>query len=471
MPKHIQILSLFFLLISACSTTEHVPDLGSLYNALAMHEDPNRNPVIVIPGLLGSKLVDQDTGDRVWGTFGLGQVDPNKPSGARQFALPMGKGKKLEELRDNVKPDGALDRVVVNFLGIPFELNAYYNILQTLGVGGYRDEELGIAGAVDYGKNHYTCFQFAYDWRRDIVESAKELDHFIKTRAQYVQKETEKRFGIKLKKVKFDIVAHSMGGLVARYYLRYGAADLPEDGSLPKLTWAGAEHVEHLVIIGTPNAGSMDSLEDLIHGASIDSLFPSYPAAVLSTMPAMYELLPRGRHHPLLREDGQPVKDLYDPELWKSQQWGLADPKQDPILKFLLPDIESAKQRREIALDHQAKALRRARQFTSAMDVPAKPPTSLKLLLVAGDSEETKKTAQITPEGGVKIVGNGPGDGTVLRSSALMDERMADNLQSRLISPIHWSQVHFIFSDHLGLTKDPAFTDNVLYFLLESPRN
>jgi pimeloyl-ACP methyl ester carboxylesterase len=471
MPKPIHILSLFFLLISACSTGVQTPDLGGLYNALAMHEDPNRNPIIVIPGLLGSKLVDQDTGDRVWGTFGLGQVDPNTPTGARQFALPIGKGKKLKELRDNIKPDGALDRVVVNFLGIPLELNAYYNILQTLGVGGYRDEELGIAGAIDYGENHYTCFQFAYDWRRDIVESAKQLDRFIKTRAQYVQKETEKRFGIKMVKVKFDIVAHSMGGLVARYYLRYGAADLPEDGSLPKLTWAGAEHVEHLVIIGTPNAGSMDALHDLIHGASIDTLFPRYPAAVLSTMPSMYELLPRARHRPLLRENGQPVADLYDPELWKNQQWGLADPKQDPILKFLLPDIESAEQRREIALDHQAKALRRARQFTSAMDVPAKPPASLKLLLVAGDAEDTKMTAQINPEGGIKIVKTGPGDGTVLRSSALMDERKADDLNLRLVSPIHWDQVHFIFSDHLGLTKDPAFTDNVLYFLLESPRN
>jgi pimeloyl-ACP methyl ester carboxylesterase len=448
-----------------------MPDLGGIYNKLAMHEDPNRNPVIVIPGLLGSKLVDEDTGDRVWGTFGLGQVDPNTPTGARQFSLPMEKGKKLNELRDHVKPDGALDRVVVNFLGIPLELNAYYNILQTLGVGGYRDEELGMAGAVDYGKNHYTCFQFAYDWRRDIVESARELDHFIKTRAQYVQKETEKRFGIKMPKVKFDLVAHSMGGLVARYYLRYGAADLPEDGSLPKLTWAGAEHVDHLVIIGTPNAGSMDSLEDMIHGASVDSLFPRYPAAVLSTMPSMYELLPRGRHAPLLRADGEPVADLYDPELWKSHQWGLADPKQDPILKLLLPDIKSREQRLEIALNHQAKALRRARQFTSAMDLPAKPPASLKLLLIVGDAEETKKTAQISPEGGIKIVKTGPGDGTVLRSSALMDERMSGHLDRRLVSPIHWSQVHFIFSDHLGLTKNAAFTDNVLYFLLESPRN
>jgi pimeloyl-ACP methyl ester carboxylesterase len=291
MPKHIHILSLFFLLISACGTTQHVPDLGNIYNELAMHEDPHRNPVIVIPGLLGSKLVDRDTGEKVWGAFGLGQVDPNSPTGARQFALPMEKGKTLKELRDHVKPDGALDRVDVNFLGIPLQLNAYYNILQTLGVGGYRDEQLGVVGAVDYGENHYTCFQFAYDWRRDIVESAKELDHFIKTRAQYVQKETEKRFGIKMVKVKFDLVAHSMGGLVARYYLRYGTADLPEDGSLPQLTWAGAEYVDHLVIIGTPNAGAMTSLEDLIHGASIESIFPRYSAAVLSTMPSMYEAI------------------------------------------------------------------------------------------------------------------------------------------------------------------------------------
>ncbi len=436
-----------------------------------MHDDPHRNPVIVIPGLLGSKLVDQHTGDRVWGTFGLGQVDPNTPTGARHFALPMAKGKRLSELRDHVKSDGALDRVVVNFLRIPLELNAYYNILQTLGVGGFRDEQLSVAGAIDYGEGHYTCFQFAYDWRRDIVESARELDRFIKTREQYVQMEIEKRFGIKKAKVKFDLVAHSMGGLVARYYLRYGTADLPEDGSLPKLTWAGAEHVDHLVVIGTPNAGAMTSLEDLIHGASVDLLFSCYPAAVLSTMPSMYQLLPRARHFPLLQADGKPVPDFFDPELWIYQQWELADPKQDPVLRQLLPDVDSLEERREVALDHLDKALRRARQFPAAMDVPARPPESLKLLLIAGDAEQMKSTAKIVPGKGIKIIKTGPGDGTVLRSSTLMDERVSDHLNQRLVSPIHWDQGNFIFSDHLGLTKNPAFTDNVLFFLLESPRN
>jgi hypothetical protein len=81
--------------------------------------------------------------------------------------------------------------------------------------------------------------------------------------------------------------------------------------------------------------------------------------------------------------------------------------------------------------------------------------------LIAGDAEETKKTAQFDSRGRVTVKETGPGDGTVLRSSALMDERVASDLKT---------QVLFVFSDHLGITKDPAFTDNLLYFLLESPR-
>jgi triacylglycerol esterase/lipase EstA (alpha/beta hydrolase family) len=69
------------------------------------------------------------------------------------------------------------------------------------------------------------------------------------------------RFGIKDHDVKFDIVAHSMGGLVARYYLRYGTQDLPPDGSLPELTWAGAQYVDNLIMVGpltpAPSSPSM----------------------------------------------------------------------------------------------------------------------------------------------------------------------------------------------------------------------
>jgi hypothetical protein len=53
-----------------------------------------------------------------------------------------------------------------------------------------------------------------------------------------------------------------------------------------------------------------------------------------------------------------------------------------------------------------------------------------------------------------------------------MDERYTEGAKwsPRLVTPIKWSSVNFLFTDHLGLTKDPAFTDNVLYLLLEAPR-
>ena len=85
---------------------------------------------------------------------------------------------------------------VVNFIGFPVELNAYYNILSALGVGGYRDQGLSQAGVIDYGDLHFTCFQFDYDWRRDIVENAQALDRFIQEKTDYVKTEIKRRYGI-----------------------------------------------------------------------------------------------------------------------------------------------------------------------------------------------------------------------------------------------------------------------------------
>ena len=62
-----------------------------------------------------------------------------------------------------------------------------------------------------------------------------------------------------------------------------------------------------------------------------------------------------------------------------------------------------------------------------------------------------------------------PGDGTVLRTSAVLDERVGGHWQPRLKTPIGWRHVQFLFTDHLGMTADPAFSDNVLYILLEGP--
>jgi len=38
-----------------------------------------------------------------------------------------------------------------------------------------------------------------------------------------------------------------------------------------------------------------------------------------------------------------------------------------------------------------------------------------------------------------------------------MDERVGSNIKGRLKTPIQWSNVLFLFSDHLGLTTDPVW--------------
>lgn len=462
---------LLSLLVLGCGGSEYkTPDLGGLYSKAARRSHDDGNAVIVIPGILGSRLRDSESGQLVWGAFEKTTSNPETPGGARLVAIPMEKGLPLEELTDNVHSDGALDRVKVSLFGLPIELNAYINILSTLGAGGYLDESLASnqRNMIDYGDDHFTCFQFDYDWRLDNIENAKRLNDFIEEKRAYILKEYESR-GHPKDDVKFDIVAHSMGGLLTRYYLRYGADDLPEDGSIPEVTWKGAEHVDKVIIIGTPNAGAVGAVENLFVGRDFGPFLPKYEPAVIGTMPSLYQQLPRSRHRAILDQDRNPV-DIMNADLWIENGWGLADPNQDFVLQWLLPDVSNPDERRQIAIDHLQKSLKRAKQFQDAIDQPARPPKGLRLYLLAGDAIPTGSAVTInSSKEHFEVTDYQPGDGTVTRYSALMDERTGGNWTPQLKSPIKWSNVTFLFSDHLGLTKDPVFSDNVLYLLLEEP--
>ena len=443
-----------------------LPDLGGLYDRAAQFDDSARNPVIVIPGILGSKLRDRESGRLVWGAFEGAYANPKTADGARLVALPMKPGESLSALRDGVEPEGVLDTIRVRLFGLPLEQSAYVYILRSLGVGGYRDQSLGRGGTVRYADDHFTCFQFPYDWRRDNAENARHLQEFIAEQRAYVARELERRYGIVGREVKFDIVAHSMGGLLLRYYLMYGAAELPEDGSLPLVTWAGARDVDNAVIVATPNAGSAEAVRNLVEGATFSWVLPRYHSAILGTMPALYELLPRTRHATVV--DGERAIDLFDAAEWERRGWGLASPQADEVLESLLPET-TPEERRRIARDHLAKSLARAKQFHSALDRPVTPPDGLALHLYAGDAEQTAAVLGVDSEGRLDARSVAPGDGTVLRSSALLDERVGRDWTPRLVTPVPWTTVTFVYGDHLALTSDPAFTDNVLYRLLEAP--
>lgn len=449
-------------------------DLPTIYDKSGSYRGPDRVPVIIVPGLLGSRLHNPIAGKLIWGAFDGTAADPGDPDQLRAIALPIGKGdERLIELTDDAVPMGVLDRARVNALFIPFELKIYAGIMRALVVGGCIDEELNRSGALKFKSNEYTCFQFPYDWRRDNVDSARNLAGFIDMRSQAVSRQRERRFGSRNHEVKFDIVAHSMGGLLVRYYLMYGAQDLPDDGSLPKLTWEGAKHVDKVIFVGTPNAGTVLALQYLVDGRRFGLLMPHYPPALLGTFPSLAQLLPRPRHQ-LIVWDGskaRPVPDVLDPQLWKRLGWGLASPSQERLLAQLMPDVADPAERRRRALLHQAKILKRARQFMAAIDRPADPPSHLKIYLVAGDSLDTPKRLSIdSRNGAVRILDHGKGDGVVLRQSALLDERMGSEWSPWLRSPIRFHATLFLPYEHVELTSNTTFRDNLLYWLLDEPR-
>ena len=193
---------------------------------------------------MGSKL--QTSGGRtVWGVFDNKAIDPENEDDVRLLCCPVD-GANLSEFDDGVYATGVLDTMTIEIAGLALTRHAYLNILRMLGVGGYRDEELGLAGAIDYGDAHFTCFQFPYDWRRDNADNAKRLHEFLLEKKSYIEAERNRRFGKEIP-VKFDIVAHSMGGLLARYYLRYGNVGSVVDGPTPELNWAGAEDIDRVI--------------------------------------------------------------------------------------------------------------------------------------------------------------------------------------------------------------------------------
>jgi len=118
-----------------------------------------------------------------------------------------------------------------------------------------------------------TLFLFPYDWRKDITLTASLLDQKIN--------EIKTQTGSQ----KVDIVAHSMGGLVARNYISDAAK---------------AQNVRKLFTLGTPHLGSVKSLKTLMYGDCLTlefgsfclSINPSEAKDVIQNMISGYELAP-----------------------------------------------------------------------------------------------------------------------------------------------------------------------------------
>jgi hypothetical protein len=459
------------LALAACAADPMAPDLDALYARAAVMKG-ERNPVVTIPGILGARLVDPDSGVMVWGGDDRLSADPDNPEEARAIALPFARpGEALRDLRDGVRTDGVVRVARPSFLGLTVSLDVYSGLVRTLISGGY-DFRLTREAEIAERAVNLDAFEFPYDWRRDLVEAAVDLGAFLERKAAQVRAERLRVLGTEGEPVKFDLVAHSTGALVARYFLMYGATDLPADGSLPPLTWAGARLVDRAVLVAPPFMGAVTAFDNLVSGRTFGPLQPFYPPAVLGTFPALYQLMPRDRHGRVRRPDGAPLIGLHDPAVWIEEGWGLADPAQAAALAVLMPDEPDPGLRRERALATLSLALERARRFHAAIDRRNIPPDDLDLYLVVGGGFATPAGATWDRASrSLRVDRAEEGDGVVLRASALADERagVADvRLAAR--TPHHYRSTLLLPDEHVELTLSPVFGDNLLFWLLEGER-
>jgi hypothetical protein len=159
---------------------------------------------------------------------------------------------------------------------------------------------------------------FTYDWRRDNIAVAQELIHKLENLKTKLGRPD----------LRFDILAVSMGGLIARYAAMYGDAE-PSAGRIPSLTWAGAKHINQILMFGVPNYGSAEAFSALLRGYSISD-GPGRKWRLLNKLSredaltgfAVFQLMPHGRTIQFLNRDLRPLPlDIYDASTWKRLAW------------------------------------------------------------------------------------------------------------------------------------------------------
>jgi pimeloyl-ACP methyl ester carboxylesterase len=440
------------LMLSACSTPTTRPDLARLYRVGTQFADTT--PVIVIPGVFGSKLRDRSTGVEAW------------PGTARMILFDDYHHLALDFDRTTlaVRPDNleAFD-IADAALGQDF----YGKIIETLhDFGGYVRGAVGVTPKP--GERRY--YIYPYDWRQDNVEAARGLDRLIEAiRHDYGDPS-----------LRVDVVAHSMGGLIARYYQRYGTEDVL-DGRETQITLYGASRVRKLVLLGTPNMGSASSLNAFLVGEAIG--FRRIPQEALATLPSGYQLFP----HPLVtwlidvsgrvRHD-----DLFDGETWRRYRWSIFDPAVEARIRAARgADADEYLAALARFFDYR---LERARRFLWALSTP-EPPTQIRYVLFGGDCTLTPARLALEEPAGVPAarlypdqirspVPNvpypelmlEPGDGSVTKPSLLARETLDPSAPQNEDSVIPIAYWFFLCEHHTKLTGNINFQDNLLNVLL-----
>lgn len=417
------------------------------------------NPIIIIPGVTGSELVNKKTGEVVWFKVRKSKQD--------DLRLPLSLD--FTKSHDDLVPGDILREVKI---GILPKYDIYGDLIDNLKEKyGYHEERWELLSNRGIEKS---IFVFAYDWRLDNVENARIL----------VRKIEALKHKLKKPNLKFDVIAHSMGGLIARYAAMAGDADLNLTAKKPVPTWAGAKLFDKIILLGTPNEGSPLTLSSLINGLRLGGIKIDLPFVRMLTkfdvftIPSTFQLLPAPGTFLATDDKFEPLDiDIYDVKTWTKYGW---NPLDDPDYAKAFTAAE-----KKIAETYFRTVLARAKRLHELLAVGnlenktsvsfhvvgADCKESLNALVVYRDDHSDKwktkfSTSGFTGSDGQKVSSEdlkkamyGPGDGTVTRRSL---EAATESSLAKVESILKPASSKFVCEDHDRLPGNTEVQDYIM---------
>jgi hypothetical protein len=441
------------LTLAGCAAPER-PPLGPIYRAT--RENVDQPPLVVIPGAFGSSLRDRRTGREIW----PGTNPHLLVSNYRDLELEIDPAT-LEPVTGDVE----VYDVFREGLGRDF----YGRVLDMLhDAGGYARGQVGQAPRP--GRRSY--YVYLYDWRLDNVAAARGLHEFIEAiRRDYGEP-----------RLRVDVLAHSNGGLLARYYARYGTADLPADGEF-KPTQAGAPAIRRLLIVGTPNLGTMQPVLAHLRGEEIG--LRRIPQEVVATCTGALQMMPHPAIPWVVDREGRALSlPLFDISTWRDCGWSIYAPRVAERAIEQHGGGAAGRDYLELLRAYLAKHLLRGRRFMESLAVPGGP-SELHPYVFGGDCELTlarviaeRVNGRLLARERVEDIANPqagvdyqslmfePGDTVVTRSSLLGRRTLNVAAPRAEIESIEVANAVFLCEQHQALTGNATFQNNLLNTLL-----
>jgi Lecithin:cholesterol acyltransferase len=220
-----------------------------------MSRQPMPDVIVLLPGILGSVLTKD--GKDVWA-----------PSAGAVLGGIMSLGDNVKALAldgDDPTVDDLGDGVAATQLAPDVHLIPY-----VWKIDGYSKVQAAITQFFDVreGQNFFT---FPYDWRRDNRVAARKLA------AQSQRWLADWRQSSGNADAKLILIAHSMGGLVSRYFIE---------------VLGGWRDTRALLTFGTPYRGSLNALQTLVEGVRKGPFGMVDLSAFVRSLTSMYQLLP-----------------------------------------------------------------------------------------------------------------------------------------------------------------------------------